>query len=197
MIIQCQSCEKRFEVNDRDIPSSGRLVQCGYCSTQWLQMPIDTSVTTNKQKGSENLAIKDFEASNEKTYRFLGRQWVEVLPSGRLGILATKKISLELDKISGKKGLKKGIKTKKKSINPSEEYIQKRKVQKNYETKNGLGFFGYIFLSVIIFLSLIGIIETFKENIVTFFPEIDNQLKFIYESFANILMLIKDMLKQY
>jgi len=32
MIIQCESCSKKFIVKDTDIPKEGRNVQCGYCS---------------------------------------------------------------------------------------------------------------------------------------------------------------------
>ena len=39
MIIQCNSCSRKFVVRDQDIPSSGRSVKCGYCSAVWHQMP--------------------------------------------------------------------------------------------------------------------------------------------------------------
>ena len=37
MIIQCESCSKKFIVKDSDIPKEGRNVQCGYCSFTWHQ----------------------------------------------------------------------------------------------------------------------------------------------------------------
>ena len=46
MIIECKNCLKKFTVRDIDIPIKGRTVQCGNCSTQWLQMPITPSDTT-------------------------------------------------------------------------------------------------------------------------------------------------------
>ena len=48
MIIECKNCLKKFSVKDSDIPSKGRTVQCGNCSAQWLQMPIQSAVTTEK-----------------------------------------------------------------------------------------------------------------------------------------------------
>ena len=39
MIIQCKSCSRKFIVKDNDIPNNGRMVQCGYCSSTWHQMP--------------------------------------------------------------------------------------------------------------------------------------------------------------
>ena len=40
MIIQCQSCSRKFVVKDNDIPEQGRTVKCGYCSVTWHQMPV-------------------------------------------------------------------------------------------------------------------------------------------------------------
>ena len=55
MIIDCKNCLKKFTVKDSDIPTKGRTVQCGNCSTQWTQMPILPSFTT------DNLDVrKDF-----------------------------------------------------------------------------------------------------------------------------------------
>ena len=46
MIIQCESCSKKFIVKDSDIPKEGRNVQCGYCSSTWLQKPLSVSPKT-------------------------------------------------------------------------------------------------------------------------------------------------------
>ena len=40
MIIQCESCTKKFQVKDEDIPKEGRMVQCSNCSQKWFQAPI-------------------------------------------------------------------------------------------------------------------------------------------------------------
>ena len=39
MIIQCESCSRKFIVKNENIPKEGRMVQCGYCSSSWHQMP--------------------------------------------------------------------------------------------------------------------------------------------------------------
>ena len=38
-----------------------------------------------------------------KTYKFLGSQWAELLPSGKTGLFAKRKIGKELDKLTGRK----------------------------------------------------------------------------------------------
>ena len=36
MIITCPSCEKKFEIDQKLIPSEGRMLQCGSCDHQWF-----------------------------------------------------------------------------------------------------------------------------------------------------------------
>ena len=39
MIIQCNSCDKKFNVPDSAITATGRLVQCSSCGNKWTQYP--------------------------------------------------------------------------------------------------------------------------------------------------------------
>ena len=49
MIIECQNCNKKFDLEDKLIPSKGRLVKCGFCHSQWHQLPnIKTSSLKEK-----------------------------------------------------------------------------------------------------------------------------------------------------
>ena len=104
MIIQCESCSRKFVVKDEDIPPKGRTVQCGYCSVTWHQMPIlvASSIAENK----ENLSVESIKASDGKMYKFLGSQWAQLLPSGKTGLFAKKKIGQELDRLTGRKETK-------------------------------------------------------------------------------------------
>ena len=36
MLISCENCNKKFEVNDNLIPEKGRLLQCGSCDYKWF-----------------------------------------------------------------------------------------------------------------------------------------------------------------
>ena len=94
MIIQCQSCSRKFIVRDVDIPDNGRMVRCGYCSTTWLQKPSSRKIQNIKKikevKKSKEIddspSVDNIKASDGKTYRFLGSQWAELLPSGKTGL---------------------------------------------------------------------------------------------------------------
>ena len=100
MIIQCKSCSRSFIAKDSDIPKEGRMVQCGYCSVTWHQMPVSAQTRTIEQTNineeqveeiNEGLSVDKIKASDGKTYKFLGSQWAQLLPSGKTGLFAKKK----------------------------------------------------------------------------------------------------------
>ena len=88
MIIQCESCSRKFVVKDDDIPREGRMVQGGYCSVTWHQTPFKIPTEHDVSNTNETLSIDKIRASDGKTYRFLGSQWAELLPSGKTGLFA-------------------------------------------------------------------------------------------------------------
>jgi len=201
MIIECKNCSKKFTVNDADIPSNGRLVQCGFCSTQWHQLPISTSekkiskseiIKENLSHSSDEQETSDEqEASDGKKYKFMGEQWVELHDSGKYGKIAKKKISLELNTLTGKK--KKIQKQKKRN----ETLIEKNDKFPSFEEEKGMGIFTFLILAIIIGFSIIGVLQTFKEQLLPFWPDLDNYLTYISETFYNIYIIIKDLFITY
>ena len=228
MIIQCESCSKKFVVKDTDIPKEGRSVQCGYCSVTWLQKPISVSSKTIKltqkstpsqaeeesfsidsiQKIDESLSVDSIKASDGKTYKFLGSQWAQLLPSGKTGLFAKKKISKELDRITGRKIeniSEKKKKRVKKEVDPSSQDINNRETLPNiHKSSEGLGFFGFIFLLIIIGFSIIGILKTFETDLISHFPEmeyvfiiLEEQLIYVSETVKNIIVILEDLINSY
>ena len=215
MIIQCESCSRKFVVKDSDIPKEGRTVQCGYCSVTWRQRPVlvktgiieKTKITRPVTQTDESPSVDSIKASDGKTYRFLGTQWAELLPSGKTGLFARRKISRELDKITGRKKTKITRKRKKRleEVDPSAESLDETKQLPDvYKPKQGLGFFGYIFLLIIIGFSIVGILKTFENDLLNNFPEteyiyqlVDEQLEYLAESVKNIIVIIQDLINAY
>jgi predicted Zn finger-like uncharacterized protein len=209
MIIECKKCLKRFSVKDSDIPSKGRTVQCGNCSAQWLQMPMQSAVTTEnldiekksskitpsiatdnletEDDTSQDLSKNEFTASDGKNYKFLGSQWSEILPSGKFGRLARKNISKELNKLAGRKKVIKKIVQK--STQSLDQYQEKQ--------NKGMGIFGYLMVSVISVAALILLLDTFKHQLISVFPNLDNYLIYIFETLNNIYIIIKDIFNNY
>ena len=221
MIIQCQSCSRKFIVKDTDIPSKGRTVQCGYCSVTWHQMPIlikkrivkektkildekNISVSKNEERKT---SFENVKASDGKTYRFLGNQWAQLMPSGKTGLFAKKQITKELNDKTGRKE-KKIIKKRKKKIDKVDPSSISQPLGKQlpdiYKPKEGLGFFGYIFLIIIIGFSIVGVLKTFENDLINAFPQaeyifqlLDEQLKFLAETVKNMVVIVKDLTSSY
>ena len=225
MIIQCESCSRKFVVKDRDIPKEGRLVQCGYCSVNWHQMPVSVPTKSVKQPNinepiaeiRESLSVDKIKASDGKTYKFLGSQWAELLPSGKTGLFAKRKIGKELDKLTGRRAKSNVRRRQKKTkqeieidaiekiIDPSSETLEnEKKLPDLYKPKEGLGFFGYIFLLIIIGFSIVGILKTFETDLLNNFSEmeyifqlLDKQLEFVSETVKNMIVIINDLVDAY
>ena len=41
MIITCPRCQKSFNIDDKLIPTEGRLVKCGACDHTWFFKPTE------------------------------------------------------------------------------------------------------------------------------------------------------------
>ena len=234
MIIQCENCSRKFLAKDSDIPKEGRMVQCGYCSITWHQMPISVPTKTFEQANinepaeeiSEGLSVDKIRASDGKTYKFLGSQWAQLLPSGKTGLFAQRKIGKELDKLTGRKRVRTVQKRRKKireleidtiekvidpssgnqdEVDPSSKNLgDKKQVPDIDQPKPGLGFFGYIFLLIIIGFSIVGVLRTFENDLLYYFPEteyiyqlLDEQLEFLAETVKNMIVIVNDLISSY
>ena len=224
MIIQCESCSKKFIAKDSDIPKEGRMVQCGYCSVTWHQMPVLEStkileranINEPTEEIDEGLSVDKIKASDGKTYKFLGSQWAELLPSGKTGLFAKRKIGKELDKLTGRKE-KKTIRKRQKKIRELEIDTIEKVIDPSFgaqdnekqlpdidQPKQGLGFFGYVFLLIIIGFSIVGILRTFENDLLNYFPEteyiyqlLDEQLEFLAETVKNMIVIVNDLISSY
>ena len=224
MIIQCESCSRKFIAKDSDIPKEGRMVQCGYCSVTWHQMPVSAPTKVLRQENineptkeiDEGLSVDKIKASDGKTYKFLGSQWAELLPSGKTGLFAKKKIGKELDKLTGRKE-KKTIRKRQKKIGELEIDTIEKVIDPSFgardnekqlpdidQPKQGLGFFGYVFLLIIIGFSIVGILRTFENDLLNYFPEteyiyqlLDEQLEFLAETVKNMIVIVNDLISSY
>ena len=224
MIIQCESCSKKFIAKDSDIPKEGRMVQCGYCSVTWHQMPVLEStkileranINEPTEEIDEGLSIDKIKASDGKTYKFLGSQWAELLPSGKTGLFAKRKIGKELDKLTGRQD-KKTIRKRQKKIRELEIDTIEKVIDPSFgaqdnekqlpdidQPKQGLGFFGYIFLLIIIGFSIVGVLRTFENDLLNYFPEmeyiyelLDEQLEFLAETVKNMIVIVNDLISSY
>ena len=90
-------------------------------------------------------------------------------------------------------------------MNPSSENLDsEKKLPDIYKPKHGLGFFGYIFLIIIIGFSIVGILKTFENDLLNYFPQteyifelLDRQLEFFAETVKNMIVIINDLMDSY
>ena len=127
-----------------------------------------------------------------------------------------KKIGKELDRLTGRKERKTAQKRQKKIreveidtidkiINPSSESPDDEKQLSNiHEPNQGLGFFGYIFLLIIIGFSVVGALKTFENDLLNYYPKteyifelLDRQLVFIAETVKNMIVIVNDLINSY
>ena len=73
-----------------------------------------------------------------------------------------------------------------------------------YKPKQGLGFFGYIFLLIIIGFSIVGVLRTFENDLLNYFPQteyifelLNEQSAYVSESVKNIIVIINDLIRSY
>ena len=151
--------------------------------------PSLTSDNLDAYKDSgPNLSKNEFMASDGKKYKFLGSQWAEMLPSGKSGKLARKKISKELNELANIKQVNKN-----KKIKQSNQSVNQYQEKQN----NGMGIFSFLIVLVISVAAIILLLDTFKHQLISFFPNLDNYLVYVFETLNNIYIIIKDLFNNY
>ena len=150
MIISCDQCHKKFEIDSNLIPKDGRLLECGSCNHKWFY----------KQD------IKD------KTE--------EIIIEPQLKNIEEKNISPIQSNISQIKELDTSSKKK--------EIIENKKIKK-------IGVLNIIIVFIISFVALVILIETFKDPISIFIPNIEFILNSLHEILRDMFLFFKDLIK--
>ena len=150
MIISCDQCHKKFEIDSNLIPKEGRLLECGSCNHKWfyeqdIKDEAEEIIIDSKLKNIEKENIDPIQTNISK--------------------------SNELD-ISSKK----------------KEIIENKKIKK-------IGVLNIIIVFIISFVALIILIETFKDPISIYIPNVEFILNSLYEIIRDIILFFKDLIK--
>ena len=118
-------------------------------------------------------------------------QW-HYTPTSRLKLInevEDSETSIKTKKISHQ------IKTKKKKTNDNvkNNYLKTNEV--HTESKKNVGFISYLLVTIISFIALIVIVDTFKSFLISFIPGIDFYLSSLYESLKDIFLFFTDLIK--
>ena len=170
MIITCNNCNKKFDIDSNLIPDKGRLLQCASCDHKWffkkevLEKEIspindDTSIDNVNIFDQNNSSINDEES-----------------------LLNTPNDEVEVD-------LEEETKEKIEiNINESTQVNTKSKKPKNFKILN------IIIVAIISFIAFMVIVDTFKYPIGKIVPDIEFILYNLYESIKDISLFIRDLI---
>ena len=170
MIITCNNCNKKFDIDSTLIPDKGRLLQCASCDHKWffkkevLEKKIspineDTSIDNVNIFDQNNSSINDDES-----------------------VLDTPNDEVEVD-------LEEETKEKIEiNIDESPQENTKPKKQKNFKILN------IFVVTIISFVAFIIIVDTFKYPIGKIVPNVEFILYNLYESIKDISLFIRDLI---
>ena len=165
MIITCPCKEKKFEIDAALIPDNGRTLECGSCGQKWFYK--------KKLNDEQNISKNAFSEESD-------------IPE------ATEKIIKQAERNLSKK-TDNNIENKiDKLINKKDTALIKYEKKTNFTLTKVLQ---YIIVFIITFLALIIILDTFKNPISNFFPNIEQNLYSLYEILKDILSFSKDLIK--
>ena len=170
MIITCNNCNKKFDIDSTLIPDKGRLLQCASCDHKWffkkevLEKKIspineDTSIDNVNIFDQNNSSINDEESVSDAP-----NDEVEV----DLEEETKEKIEINIDE------------------SPQEN--TKPKKQKNFKILN------ILVVTIISFVAFIIIVDTFKYPIGKIVPNVEFILYNLYESIKDISLFIRDLI---
>ena len=147
MIISCDQCHKKFEIDSSLIPKDGRLLECGSCNHKWFY--------------KQDIEDKTEEIIIEPQLKNIEEENIDPVQTNISQIN-------ELDTSSEKK-----------------EIVENKKISILY----------IIIVFIISFVALIILIETFKDPISIFIPNIKFILNSLYETLNDIILFFKDLIK--
>ena len=170
MIITCNNCNKKFDIDSTLIPDKGRLLQCASCDHKWFfkkevlekkisPIDVDTSIDNVNIFDQNNSSINDEES-----------------------ILDAPNDEVEVDLEEENK--------EKIEINIDERLQEntKPKKQKNFKILN------IFVVTIISFVAFIIIVDTFKYPIGKIVPNVEFILYNLYESIKDISLFIRDLI---
>ena len=181
MIITCNNCNKKFDIDSNLIPDKGRLLQCASCDHKWFfkkEVLKNTISPIVEDIDNDNVNIFDQNKSSNKD---------EINPSD----LTREEVEVDIEeKLDEKIEVNNEEEPKNKidaNINESTSVYTKPKKQKNFKILN------IFIVAIISSVAFIIIVDTFKYPIGKIVPNIEFILYNLYESIKDISLFIRDL----
>jgi predicted Zn finger-like uncharacterized protein len=166
MLVNCDSCQKKFSVPDSAITVAGRLLQCGSCGNKWVQHPIKTKLF-EKIKKITPVKIKQIPSINriKKTVK------------------KKREISLYSEEYLQKKH---GLQIK--------NSIDNKRVKNNSNMKTGWSFYSYLIIISVFMIGLFGVLNLTKDLIIAKHPGTELYINQLYEFFDIIIFTLSSFI---
>ena len=170
MIITCNNCNKKFDIDSTLIPDKGRLLQCASCNHKWFfkKEVLEKKISPiNEDNSIDNVNIFDQNNSSIND-----EESVSDAPNDEFEVdfeeETKEKIEINIDE------------------SPQEN--TKPKKQKNFKILN------IFVVTIISFVAFIIIVDTFKYPIGKIVPNVEFILYNLYESIKDISLFIRDLI---
>jgi len=174
MIITCNCGEKKFTLPDNSIPTTGRMVQCGFCGLKWKQFPVGEvektqSISQTKKADSKSQTIKQKVQKPKK---------IKKSPPKK-----SREISLYSPEYLAKKhGIKIDVQQPIKKISNKEK------------GKVSFGFYNSLIVLIFFVIALSRILYFSQDFIILNIPSSEYYLDYFFESIRNIFEIWKDLI---
>ena len=170
MIITCNNCNKKFDIDKNLIPDRGRLLQCASCDHKWFF--IKEALEKKLSPIDEDISIDSINIFDQNNSSINEEESVSDTPKDEI-------------KVDLKEETKKKIEI---NINESTQVNTKPKKQKNFRILS------IFIVAIISFVAFIIIVDTFKYPIGKIAPNIELILYNLYESIKDISLFIRDLI---
>ena len=170
MIITCNNCNKKFDIDSTLIPDKGRLLQCASCDHKWFfkKEVLEKKISPiNEDTSIDNVNILDQNNSSNND-----EESVSDAPNDEVVVDLEEETEEKIE------------------INTDESPQENTKPikQKNFKILN------IFVVTIISFVAFIIIVDTFKYPIGKIVPNVEFILYNLYESIKDISLFIRDLI---
>ena len=173
MIITCNNCFKKFDIDSSLISEKGRLLQCNGCDHKWF---------FKKEITKEPIAV----VKNDVNTEVIESPNKEIISSR----IEDEKYSEHIDIQIEEKSINKKVSSEKNDLKNHDKDFNTTQ-SKNKKKYNILGL-TIVFITS--FIALIILLDTFQAPISKFLPDIEFILYNLYETINDIVLFLKDLI---
>ena len=174
MILNCNSCGKKFVVPDNAITASGRTVQCGSCGNKWKQFPINEIKKTKPPIETQKIVSKP-------------QKFKQKLQNSNKTKKSRVRKPREIDLYSPEYLAKKhGIK------------LNNNEIKKTLPNKKiSLGFYNSLLLFIVSIIVISRGLYFTQDFVVQKFPFTEYYIDYFFESIRNMFEIWKNLISNY